>query len=77
MLSPVSLKLRKNIAVSVSITDRKSEYLEVRRSISASALERLDTEIKFLSFHFLPWTLGSPAQESGGCERLKKLIPQS
>ena len=32
LLSPDSFKLRKNIPVLVSITDRKSEYLEMRRT---------------------------------------------
>ena len=31
-LSPDSFELRKNIAVLVSITDRKTEYLEMRRT---------------------------------------------
>ena len=32
LLSPDSFKLRKNILVLVSITDRKLEYLEMRRT---------------------------------------------
>ena len=32
LLCPVSFKLRKNIPVLVSITDRKPEYLEMRRT---------------------------------------------